>query len=126
MAGAFVGRLLLDFGDWGPTMGRIAILAAPITWRGITVPAGTMSDGATVPRPLWWFLPPWGDPATIAAILHDYLCDCLDNGTPAPGANSRMDCDRLFRDALFDIGIPAWRAWACWCGVRLYSLTVAR
>lgn len=118
------GRVILDFGDWGPDVGRIAILVNAITWRGITVPAGTMSDGATVPRPLWWFLPPWGDPVTAAAIIHDFICERLDLGFPVPGGKTRADCDGLFRQCLLDIGIPTWRAYACWVGVRIYSLTV--
>lgn len=118
----FYGRLHLDFGDWGPEVGRIAILLAPVTWRGITLPTGFMSDGATVPRLLWSFLPPWGDRSTVAALIHDFSCDSLKAGRAVPGGHTRFACDRLFRDALMELGVASWRAWTCWAGVRAYSI----
>ncbi|RUT32648.1 DUF1353 domain-containing protein [Arsenicitalea aurantiaca] len=120
-----VGRIVLDFGDWG-SAGRIAILVEPLAWRGITVPAGFMSDGASVPRPLWWFLPPWGDRATAAALIHDYLCDMLDRGKPVAGYASRALCDRAYFDALIDLGVSRPRAVLCWAGVRTYSILHVR
>lgn len=122
--GHFTGRLQLDFGDWGRDVGRIAVTLGSITWTryGYTLPPGFMSDGASVPRALWWFLPPWGDRSTIAALFHDWLCELLIAGRPQPGATTRADCDRLFRDCLVDLGVSAWRAWAAWTGVRAFSI----
>lgn len=122
----FAGALKLDFGDWGPGVGRIAVLLEPLSWRGITVPAGYMSDGASVPRPLWWLLPPWGDVGTRAALFHDYACDRLKAGTPVSGGSTRAECDRLFREALEELGVASWRAWACWSGVRAYSILIEK
>lgn len=119
---SFAGRLQLDFGDWGPEVGRIAILLAPVTWRGITLPAGFMSDGATVPRFLWWFLPPWGDRSTVAALIHDFACDSLKAGAPVSGGDTRLACDRLFRLAMLELGVSPWLAWISWAGVRAYSI----
>lgn len=118
------GPLKLEFGDWGPDVGRVAILLEPLTWRGITVPAGFMTDGASVPRILWWFLPPWGDRATRAAIIHDFACDMLKAGTPVPGGETRAGCDGLFLAALLDLEVAPWRARLCWAGVRAYSIFV--
>lgn len=127
MTGKFTGSLQLEFGDWGPEVGRMAKLLGPLTWQNdgvfVIVPAGTISDGATVPRPLWWLLPPWGDRATPAAILHDYLCSLLDEGRPAIGCASRSACDGQFRAALAVLGVANWRATLAWLGVRTYSLT---
>lgn len=39
----------------------------------ITVPAGFVSDLASIPRPLWTIFPPDGS-YTQAAVLHDWLC----------------------------------------------------
>lgn len=123
----FTGRLQVDFGDWtDQNAGRIAILLNDVTWRGITVPAGFMSDGATVPRFLWWFLPPWGDRATVAALIHDFACDSLKAGAPVPGGETRERCDGLFRAAVIELGVSRWRAWLSWSGIRAYSILVER
>jgi hypothetical protein len=39
----------------------------------ITVPAGFVSDLASIPRPLWTIFPPDGS-YTQAAVLHDWVC----------------------------------------------------
>lgn len=123
----FSGSLEIEFGDFGPNVGRYARTLSDFTWQSdtvvIVVPKGTISDGATVPRPLWWFLPPWGDLGTQAAVLHDYLCEQLDKGTPVNGCETRSLCDHQFYLALVALGVPAWRAWLAWLGVRSYSLT---
>lgn len=124
----FTGRLTLDFGDWQEA-GRIAITLVPVTWSSATVaatiPAGYMSDGASVPRWFWWFLPPWGDRATFAALLHDYLLDRLQGFAPGgavTGATSRKACDRQFLEALLVLGVAWWRAHLAWAGVRAHSI----
>lgn len=122
----FSGRLQLDFGDWDKA-GRIAITLSPVIWTmpdiGATIPAGYMSDGASVPQWLWWFLPPWGDRATFAALLHDYLLDRLQGFQPGGAiAATRSACDRQFLLACLALGVPAWKAYAAYFGVRAHSI----
>jgi hypothetical protein len=124
----FTGRLQLDFGDWQEA-GRIAITLGAVGWQhgGIyaLIPASYMSDGASVPRWLWWFLPPWGDRATFAALLHDYLLDRLQGflpGGPVQGCETRKLCDRQFLLACLALGVPAWKAYLAWAGVRAHSI----
>lgn len=123
---SFTGRLQVEFGDWGPKVGRMAQTISPITWESgdvlAVIPAGTISDGASVPRPLWWFLPPWGDEATICAVLHDYLCQRLDEGRPVLGCETRAKCDGQLRLALLAVGVAPWRAGIVWLAVRVGSL----
>lgn len=122
----FTGPLAVRFEDDG-----WAVLVEPLVWEcdfkgsGLvaTVPAGFASNGVSMPRLLWWFLPPWGDRATRAAILHDYLCQRVDEARPVVGAETRAACDRQFRLALMALGIAPWRAWLCWAGVRAYSIS---
>lgn len=38
------------------------------------IPRGYLTDGATVPRFLWSFVPLW-DECTTAVVIHDYLCN---------------------------------------------------
>lgn len=40
----------------------------------ITVPKGYLTDGATVPRLFWSFIPPWGKYGQ-ACVVHDFLCE---------------------------------------------------
>lgn len=40
--------------------------------KQITIPKGFIWDGSSVPRFLWWLLPPEGD-FEIGALIHDYL-----------------------------------------------------
>lgn len=125
----FDGSLQLDFGEW-QNAGRIAITLSSVTWVNseiaVTIPAGYMSDGASVPRFLWWFLPPWGDRATFAALLHDYLLDRFQGFQPGgPILNTRAKCDGQFLAALLSLGVEPWRAYPAWLGVRAHSIRLA-
>lgn len=76
----------------------------------VTVPAGFLTDFASVPRlPLTFALV--GSYGHAAATLHDWLY--------ASGAESRRQADAVFRRALRSSGIARWRAWVMWVGVRL-------
>ncbi len=122
----FTGSLQLDFGDWQKA-GRIAITLGPVSWSDagftVAIPVGFMSDGASVPRLLWWFLPPWGDRATFAALLHDYLLDRLQGFEPGGAILlTRKECDGQFLAALLVLRVARWRAYLAWAGVRLHSI----
>lgn len=43
-----------------------------INGRQLFVPRGTVSNGASVPRLLWWIYPPYGT-YTYPAVIHDFL-----------------------------------------------------
>jgi len=43
-----------------------------INGRQLFVPRGTVSNGASVPRLLWWIYPPYGT-YTYPAVVHDFL-----------------------------------------------------
>lgn len=75
-----------------------------------TIPAGFSTDFASVPRPFVWLLPKYGV-YTRAAILHDYLV--------VERPVSPVEADRMFRDALKELGTPLIRRWMMWAGVRL-------
>ena len=62
----------------------------------ICVPAGTVTDLASVPRLLWAIFPPHGRWAK-AAIIHDYLYD--------RAIGSKMDADRTFLEAMTVLGV---------------------
>lgn len=86
----------------------------------ITIHEGAPTDGASIPRIFWRLIgPPIGDRYTAAAIVHDVLYrTCGHTGT-----YSRADCDALFHEMLLVLGIPNWKAWLMWCGVRVGGAT---
>jgi hypothetical protein len=72
----------------------------------VYVPAGYLTDGASVPAIFWGMLPPWGIYGQ-AAVLHDYLCEFLSitrNGVPE--RISRKQADQIFDEAMKVIGVP--------------------
>lgn len=88
-------------------------LAEPLVYHGeeetFTVPAGYVTDFATIPRIAVWLIPRFGA-YTKAAILHDYLLTDTDVAS--------VDVDNLFRRALRELGVPPWRRTLMWTGVR--------
>lgn len=64
-----------------------------ISHKGIFVPSGYVSDGASVPRVLWWLFPPTGK-YLRAAIFHDWM---LDNYLPNP--------HEVFREIMEEDGV---------------------
>lgn len=73
------------------------------------IPAGYVTDFATVPRIAVWLIPRFGA-YTKAAILHDWLLTDTDV--------SSVDADNLFRRALRELGVPPVRRTLMWVGVR--------
>lgn len=108
---AFTGPLRLQHmdADW-----RHWRLLEPLVWEVddlgsgliVEVPAGFVTDGASVPRLLWWLLPMTGSYMRPAA-LHDYLCDRVGKGNPHPHAPSRYAADRQFLIAMKAVGVAA-------------------
>lgn len=78
----------------------------------ICVPAGFLSNGATIPRFLWWLIPRWGK-YSQAAILHDYLY-----------INKLFNievCDDILFEALVDLGVVEWKRVLMYYSVRLFG-----
>ncbi|WP_428150910.1 DUF1353 domain-containing protein [Brevundimonas sp.] len=92
----------------------------------ITVPAGFVSDLASIPRWCWIILPPDG-PWAKAAIVHDFLYATSGSGhwkkrhdgrtrlTPY----GRREADDVFREALANRGVDPLRRTILWAAVRL-------
>lgn len=94
--------------------GNVIRLVEPLTYLDITVPAGFESDGASVPRLFWRLVfPPTDTTALRAAVIHDWIY------RTHPAGWTRAAADDLFYDLLIEDGVPRWRAWLAWSGVRL-------
>jgi len=76
----------------------------------IDVPIGFMTDFASIPRPLWVILPRWGKYGN-AAVIHDY---CYWEQS-----RSRLESDRIFREAMEVLEVPGWKSCAMYYSVRL-------
>ena len=76
-----------------------------------TVPAGFTTDFASIPRLFWSIV---GHPAgqyAQAAVLHDWLYRTK--------AVPRAEADRIFREAMEVLEVPAWQRWIMWSAVRV-------
>lgn len=80
----------------------------------IAVPAGFVTDFASVPWGFWNLEPPLGE-AGRAAVVHDYLYVTRGLGGPY----GRPEADAIFREALSDLGVPLWKRNLLWAAVRV-------
>ncbi|EMA4827255.1 DUF1353 domain-containing protein [Salmonella enterica] len=78
----------------------------------ISVPAGFITDLATVPRIFWILLPPDGKYAK-AAIIHDYLYD--------NALRTKYEADRIFLDGMTVLGVPKWKKTIMYWAVRWFG-----
>jgi hypothetical protein len=95
-----------------------------------TIPAGYVTDFATVPKFLRWLINPYG-PYTRAAIVHDWLITEMARWWAErkagrepdwlPPATSR-DTDGIFRRIMREEGTPMPTRWVMWTAVRTASL----
>lgn len=72
----------------------------------VNVPAGYLTDGASVPRVFWSMIPPWGKYGQ-AAVVHDIVCEYLSitkDGLPHPV--TRKECDDLLLQAMAALKVP--------------------
>lgn len=68
----------------------------------VTVPPGFHTDFASIPRPFWFWIAPWGRHGR-AAIVHDFLYQLgavTDPDTRTLRRPSKREADRIFRQAM--------------------------
>ena len=78
----------------------------------IRVPAGFVTDLASVPRFMWAVLPPHGRYAK-AAIVHDYLY--------ANGIKNKVYADKVFLEAMKVLGVSTIKRQAMYWAARLFG-----
>ena len=86
------------------------------------VPEGYVTDFASVPRAISWFAPNSGQ-YNPAAIVHDYLITDVLEKQHAIESNR---VDEIFRLAMQEVGVPWYRRWVMWAGVRAGALANGR
>ena len=91
---------------------RFIKLVEPFSYGAITVPAGFVCDGASIPKLFWSFVGSPFDKFLFAAVLHDWCCTDTENFT-------RKEADDLFLEAMEELGIPMWKRDIMWRAVSL-------
>lgn len=96
--------------------------------KKVHVPAGYLTDGASVPRMFWSLIPPWGEYGQ-AAILHDWLCENLcyydyTSGNKVKVSLTRKEVDKVFGEALEVLGVSTMKRKIMEAGVNGYRMFV--
>ena len=80
-----------------------------------TVPAGFVTDGASIPRFLWRICGhPMSTKRLPAAVLHDWFYYSVTDFT-------RAEADQAYRDGLITLGFPRWKANLEYYALRLFG-----
>lgn len=112
----FSAPLLIQYDDrasrqlgsshWRVSRGFRFYLGSPDSGDWVNVPAGYLTDGASIPRALWWLLPPWREYGQ-AAVVHDILCEYLSiTRAGLPFRITREKCDDILMEAMTAMKVP--------------------
>ncbi|PYF95624.1 Protein of unknown function [Georgenia satyanarayanai] len=96
----------------GPTWTRAAVEHV--------VPAGFVTDLASVPTVLWGVIASYGR-QTLPAVLHDMLYAAARDARATRARRLRREADTLFRATLRATGAGPVRQWLMWAGVRTFG-----
>lgn len=110
--GRFIGDLQLEYIDgrnWRLIKDFVYITDAGIR---IVIPAGFVTDFASVPRIFWTILPPAGSYGP-AAVLHDFLY--------RTHAATKDRADRYFFEAMTNLGVPTWKRYVMYNAVHYFG-----
>lgn len=110
----FIVRIVPQTSFWAPLKFE---LQEPLTFEQYTVPLGFVSNGASVPRPLWWLVTPMG-PHAPAAFVHDHLVA----SHVSRGLLRRKDADKAYYRALLSLGMPKMASRLMYLGARVGSI----
>jgi len=94
--------------------------------RYVTVETGFQTDGATIPRWLWWLLPPIGE-YTQCTTLHDKLCTTyyiieLVNGVETRVPVTRKEIDAILKESMDVLEVTPWKKKVIMAGVNVYRI----
>jgi Protein of unknown function (DUF1353). len=94
--------------------------------RYVDVETNFKTDGATIPRWLWWLLPPIGE-YTQCTTLHDKLCTTyyitqVVNGVETRVRITRKQIDAILKESMDVMNITPWKKTVIMTGVNAYRL----
>lgn len=91
----------------------------PVPGYGVTVPKGSVWDGASVPRVFWFFMPPDGAHRG-GALAHDFFYT-LQGHLPNGASLTRKQADEAFYSLMILGGVSARRAGIAENAVRCFG-----
>jgi hypothetical protein len=100
------GKTWIILSDFGYEVG------APGSGDVVSVPIGTYTDFASIPRPLWAIFPKWGKYGN-AAVVHDWLY--WDQ------PRSRREADDIFLEGMEILEVPKWKRRTIYYAVRWFG-----
>jgi hypothetical protein len=89
------------------------ITESDLVFGDIVVPAGAITDGASVPKPLRGLYASIGEPWFAAAVAHDWLY--------AEQIGTRANADRVYRDLSLALGTRRSAALVQYVALRLFG-----
>lgn len=105
---------------WRVTEGFRFYVGTPDSGEWVNVPAGYLTDGASVPRMFWSLIPPWGIYGQ-AAVVHDILCEYLSTTLHGlPHRITRARCDQILLEAMVALQVPLVKRQLIYRSVSLY------
>jgi hypothetical protein len=81
------------------------------------VPDGFLTDGASVPRPVWALLDASDPDILYPAFAHDYLYAV--RGELLDRTLSREECDAVLKEQMEAVGAPRWKIAAVYRAIRI-------
>lgn len=94
--------------------------------RSVRVPAGFVTDFASIPKILWNILPPWGKYGK-AAVIHDYMYTAHkvsfedETGNVSLVDIERKQADDVFLEAMKVLGVGVVTRYAMYYAVRVFG-----
>lgn len=85
----------------------------------IVIPAGTVTDFASVPRIAYTYISPESPAILYASVVHDYLYGV--HGKLPLRRLTRAECDWVLREAMLICGARPTQAWLVYKAVRLFG-----
>lgn len=116
MMSHFKTRLVLEVVDEGWQLTQPFIYHSELLNRDIEVPAGYVTDLASVPRLFRFIVPVANAKNRRAAVVHDYLCT-----NPEGIVKDQKQADQVFREALGVVGVGRFRSAALYYPVRTFQ-----
>lgn len=100
---------------WGEFQRDLTCLSA-IAGR-FSIPDGFLTDGASVPRPVWALLDPSDPEILYPAFAHDWLYAVQGE---IPGrVLTRQQCDAVLAEQMEAVGAPGWKIAAVYRTLRI-------